>query len=239
MNAATIAVSAILLCLSTGLGVAMHRGKGNPDSVFAKALLRGIRVLPVRSFAYAFFAAVIVFFGLLVADRASGYLALVREDFTGIFMNYEKLSTKFAYPLMAIKGREEISQGHPKILVVGDSFVWGDGSTNLNQIWWNVMARELERRGYDCQVYAAGLCRASTYDEFLWLKDTPLLEDIEPDLVIIGYVTNDTDMNSIIPAVESVHEVYISGSAAQYFYGQLTLSHGNPCWLLVGITAVF
>jgi len=59
------------------------------------------------------------------------------------------------------------------------------------------MSSELERRGFDCEIYAVGSPGASTYDEFLWLRDTTLLEDIQPDLIIVGYFPNDPDLASV------------------------------------------
>jgi len=196
---AAIIISIVSLCSAAGLGFVMRKSRDKPDSAFVKAWFQGksLRIFPVRSLAYAFFSAVIVFFGLLTVEEASGYLKLMSEDFIGIFMNYEKLSRKFEYPLIAYKGREEVDAERPKILVLGDSFVFGDGLTNFNQIWWNVMARELERRGYDCQVCAVGEPAIATYNEYLWLESTSLLEDIQPDLIIITYVKNDADLSCL------------------------------------------
>ena len=160
-----------------------------------KALFRvkSLRVFPVRSLAYTFFAAVILFFGLTVVDRASGHERHIHEDVVGFMMTFEKMNTGLDYPLVAVKGTEQRPGNgeRARILVVGDSFVWGHGLTNLNQIWWSIMSSELERRGYDCDVYATGFPGATTNDEFRWLRDSALLKDIEPDLIIIGYVTND------------------------------------------------
>jgi len=206
---AKIIISIILLCLSAGLAFSMHKNRDNPDSVYTKALLRikSLRLFPVLSMAYAFFALVILFFGLLLADKVSNYRHYLDEDDIVNRLSVERLTFFSAvetgeppdqeYPLMMVRGREEIRKEHPKILVLGDSFVFGDGLSNINQIWWNILQSELDRRGYDCAVYAAGMGRASTYDEFCWLKDTSLLEDIQPDLIIIGYVTNDPDLGSM------------------------------------------
>ena len=153
--------------------------------------VKSLRFFPARSLTYAFFAFVILFIGLLAVDRATGYEQEYLDSFVLFMMKYEKYNTGRAYPLMALKWRDQISEEHPKILVVGDSFVWGDGTSNLNQIWWSAMARELDRRGYDCQVYAVGYFGASTQDEFCWLRDTAVLEDIKPDLIVLGYVAND------------------------------------------------
>lgn len=79
-----------------------------------------------------------------------------------------------------------------RILVMGDSFVWGDGYANANTIWWRQLQEELTDRGYeDVEVIAAGLCGASTHTQLNWLKR--LLPEYRPDLVILGYVTNDPE----------------------------------------------
>ena len=187
-------IAVILLCLSSALIFSLYKNKSNPNSAYTKALFRikSIRFFPVISLTYAFFAVMILFCGLFIADTVSGHEQQYHEMLVTNMMCYEKFNTGLDYPLMAIKGRERtINKERPKILVLGDSFVWGSSLTNANQIWWNVMASELERRGYNCEVYAAGFPGANTIDEFFWLYNTALLEDIEPDLIVIGYVIND------------------------------------------------
>lgn len=77
-----------------------------------------------------------------------------------------------------------------RILIVGDSFVWGDGYSNFNTIWWRQLERELQRRGYkDVEVIAAGLCGMQT--DFQLDRAPDLLARYKPDMVIWGYVTND------------------------------------------------
>lgn len=79
-----------------------------------------------------------------------------------------------------------------RILVVGDSFVWGDGYANMNDIWWRQLERELRRRGYhDVEVIGLGACGASTRQQLDHLREA--LPRYRPDLVIWGYVTNDAD----------------------------------------------
>ncbi|HEY9677509.1 MAG TPA: SGNH/GDSL hydrolase family protein [Drouetiella sp.] len=79
-----------------------------------------------------------------------------------------------------------------RILVLGDSYVWGHGYSNLNMIWWRQLQLELERRGYhDVEVVGAGLRGAATWRELGWAKK--LIPEYKPDLVIWGYVTNDPD----------------------------------------------
>jgi len=79
-----------------------------------------------------------------------------------------------------------------RILVMGDSFAWGHGHSNLNNIWWRQLQRELQRRGYnDVEVIGAGLGGAPTRSELKWAKQ--LVPVYKPDAVIFGYVTNDPD----------------------------------------------
>ncbi|MEH2137446.1 SGNH/GDSL hydrolase family protein [Nostoc sp.] len=79
-----------------------------------------------------------------------------------------------------------------RILVMGDSFVWGSGYSNMNDIWWRQLQRELTRRGYEqVEVIAAGLSGASTHQELNQARN--LVPVYQPDLILWGYVTNDPD----------------------------------------------
>lgn len=84
------------------------------------------------------------------------------------------------------------ARNQPRILVMGDSFVWGDGYANMNDIWWRQLERELHWRGYtSVEVMAAGMCGWSTRPQLEAFG--PLKDRFQPDLVIWGYVTNDPD----------------------------------------------
>lgn len=92
-----------------------------------------------------------------------------------------------------------------RILVMGDSYVWGDGYSNMNTIWWRQLQLELERRGYhDVEVIAAGLCGAPTVWELAWAKK--IVPEYQPDLVIWGYLTNDPKEadDKKVPLVQSL-----------------------------------
>ncbi len=92
----------------------------------------------------------------------------------------------------------EEKAGKHRILVIGDSYVWGDGQANLNDIWWRQLQYELEKRGYDnVEVIAAGRCGASTRVELSWMDR--LCRQFDPDAIILGYVTNDPDEGSDVP----------------------------------------
>lgn len=84
-----------------------------------------------------------------------------------------------------------------RILVIGDSFVWGDGYANLNDLWWRRLERELHRRGYlDVEVIAAGFRRYATRNELEMVRR--VVPVYKPDLAIWGYVTNDPDEGILI-----------------------------------------
>lgn len=85
-----------------------------------------------------------------------------------------------------------------RILVMGDSFVWGYGHTNVNDLWWRQLQRELNNRGYnEVEVIAAGTSGASTFEQFDALIENNLLDEYSVDAVIWGYVTNDPDQRMI------------------------------------------
>lgn len=79
-----------------------------------------------------------------------------------------------------------------RILVLGDSFAWGHGYNNMNDIWWRQLARELSRRGFnDVEVIAAGMQGLNTRLELVVAKK--VIPKFKPDLIIWGYIPNDAD----------------------------------------------
>ena len=90
----------------------------------------------------------------------------------------------------------QVAQKPNRILVMGDSFVWGDGYANMNDIWWRQLQRELIHRGYnDVEVIAAGLNGASTHEELEQAQN--LTRIYKPNLIIWGYVSNDPDERNL------------------------------------------
>lgn len=97
-------------------------------------------------------------------------------------------------PILKTRGHEVVEKKtkSKRIMVIGDSFVWGDGVVNLNDIWWRQLQFELYRRGYfDIEVIAMGRAGAATWQQYNWAKQ--YIPAYMPDLVIWGYVTNDPD----------------------------------------------
>lgn len=112
-------------------------------------------------------------------------------------MNAQKVTNKKTDPIWRTAGMPAPGpkgQKH-RIMVVGDSFVWGDGHTNANEIWWRQLEMELHRRGYwNVEVVAVGVNNSSTQEELDWLQNNPEVVALNPDLILLGYVTNDPDM---------------------------------------------
>lgn len=93
----------------------------------------------------------------------------------------------------------EVTKAKPRqhrILVMGDSFVWGSAYLTLNHMWWRQLAIELQRRGYaEVEVIAAGHSGLSTHDELDLAKQ--VVPEFHPDLILWGFVTNDPDENIV------------------------------------------
>ena len=120
-----------------------------------------------------------------------------------VVANHEKKDRQITYDRPKPDGPCGVRSwlGHPvdkqrstshRLLVMGDSFVWGSPYLTLNHMWWRQLAIELNRRGYhDVEVIAAGCSGMSTHDELdLARKVVP---DFRPDLILWGFVTNDPD----------------------------------------------
>ncbi len=102
------------------------------------------------------------------------------------------------YPLIELTRKApKIQENKKKILIIGDSYIDGDGFSNINYTWWRQLELELYNRGYyDVEVYAVGKGGASTYDEMKWFTETKMIEEINPDIIIMGYVINDPEIDN-------------------------------------------
>lgn len=99
------------------------------------------------------------------------------------------------YPKLEVKNTS-LSKNSKNILIIGDSYISGSGTSNINNTWWRKLELELYNRGYyNVNVKAVGISGASTQDELEWLKNTSLIDDYKPDIVILGYVSNDIELS--------------------------------------------
>ncbi len=96
-----------------------------------------------------------------------------------------------AYPLIDLPTGTDYDDDTVNIVVLGDSFVWGEGAVNRNELFWRQLELILRGKGYNCRVYAVGMAGATAYEELSWLTETSLPADLAPDIAIFGYVYND------------------------------------------------
>ena len=132
-------------------------------------------------------------------------------------VNYKKITNSLKSPIFRSAGYTppKIDQKRKRILIIGDSFIWGDGFTNINTIWWRQLQWELERRGYhNVDVIAAGTNGASTQDELEWINTPGFLDETHPDAIVFGYVTNDPQIRD----GDGVDKVKVLSSNDQYDY---------------------
>lgn len=80
-----------------------------------------------------------------------------------------------------------------RILYLGDSWVWGTGLNNPNLIAWQQLKNQLLADGYSVEIIALGVAGYNTIEQYTILRDSQVLEDLKPDLVIIQFVQNDTE----------------------------------------------
>jgi hypothetical protein len=169
-----------------------------------------IYLLPIRSLAYGALSLVVVLAILLAIDRLV-LGSLERGGWTAgelwtrhnklIEQNHRRKTTTNECELRHWTGQPlpKDDPGRRKILVLGDSFVWGPPYATLNHLWWRQLAIELERRGYrNVDVMAVGHPGWSTRRQLECAQH--LVSEVKPDLIIWGYVTNDPD-EKIVPQI--------------------------------------
>lgn len=96
------------------------------------------------------------------------------------------------YPLIRDMADETLYDENTKnIVIIGDSFVWGQGSINRNELFWGLAEEQLRSEGYNVRFYPVCMAGANAYEEIKWLTETSLTEDLSADMVIFGYMYND------------------------------------------------
>jgi hypothetical protein len=87
---------------------------------------------------------------------------------------------------------EDRAEGAQRVLVVGDSFVWGFGQYDLDRVWHRVTATELSRKfgagAYHFLPIGTYGTSMLSYAEYL---SSEQLDRYDPDVIVIGFVAND------------------------------------------------
>jgi hypothetical protein len=86
----------------------------------------------------------------------------------------------------------EKSNQTKRVLILGDSFVWGFG-VETEQRFTDIVQREIKSIKNEVEVINAGVSGWSTDQELLWLEKYGL--DYNPDLVILLFYQNDLEDN--------------------------------------------
>ena len=122
-----------------------------------------------------------------------------KEDTALYFMLKDKYPDENSsnFPVIMMKNQDipKKEDNEKRILVIGDSFTYGYSGTNVNYTWWKQLNLQIKKSGYsNVNVYATGRYYTNTKDELeKVLKNEELMEKIDPDLIIIGYVYNDPE----------------------------------------------
>lgn len=93
-----------------------------------------------------------------------------------------------------IKGVADCAESSPRVLVSGDSFVYGKGSS-INVTWDAQLTYLVKTIGSGTCVLAIGKDGWTTMDQLSFLKANWDL--LRPDMILWGYVTNDPDFGDI------------------------------------------
>lgn len=177
------------------LAVILRRIFADRKALFS---LKKYKVLPVKAVQYCIIISGVLFLVMSIADVMMPQFAYWKiEDSALNFNTKAHAETNIngmtrMYPLVKLHDNYDKQPDEKIILILGDSFVWGDGSGNVNVLWWRMLQKRIHDEGFGkCRIVAVGQCGASTQDQLYWLEHTTMLEDIKPDMIIIGYVTND------------------------------------------------
>jgi hypothetical protein len=174
---------------------------------------RAVRLVPLASLYYGALSIVIVLAVGLFVDRVAMTSLERRGLVSGALWAEHNALMRASHELKSreqdgcvcawlghpvSKDSSEGARGH-RILVLGDSFVYGSAYLTQNHMWWRQLAIELERRGYrDVEVIAAGRSGFSTRQELDCAKR--VVPIYKPSLILFGYVTNDPD-EGLIPTL--------------------------------------
>jgi lysophospholipase L1-like esterase len=123
--------------------------------------------------------------------------------------------------LRDVEHSSEKSNEAKRVLVLGDSFVWGFG-VEAEQRFTDILQREMKPTIDKVEVINAGVSGWSTDQELLWLEKYGL--DYNPDLVILLFYQNDLEDNLRYMVNNFYHKPrFVIGGD-----GELILT-GTPC----------
>jgi hypothetical protein len=106
-----------------------------------------------------------------------------------------------------VSSPEDSAQDAFRILVVGDSYVWGFGQFDLDRVWHRRLATFLSENGkpegYEVMAIGHGGRSVVSYANYL---TEDVISTLNPDLIMVGFLTNDwmpDEAESICSALET------------------------------------
>jgi hypothetical protein len=90
---------------------------------------------------------------------------------------------------------DEKQPGTIRILVLGDSFAYGEGN-NYAKTWPVILENNLQRLGYRVEIIKAGVFGYDTTKELQFLKR--LYPKYKPDLILLTFLINDLFTNQLL-----------------------------------------
>jgi hypothetical protein len=109
-----------------------------------------------------------------------------------------------------------------RILAVGDSFTFGSGINDINDIYSEVLERKLNSMNQSVRYEVINFSRGgwSTQNELVNLRKEGL--KYQPDLVVLGYVLNDPETREM---KEEIRRKTMTSHILPYPYGRLLSAH--------------
>ena len=179
------------------------------------------RPLPPHEFLRSF-----VLRDMYVPDEKAGYRPT--PNFKG---RIERLGyvTEFSTNSLGMRAPEVGPKSGPRILVFGDSFTWGWG-VNQGDEWVSVLDREL---GDAVEALNCGVNGYGTEGELRFLES--IGQPLAPDLVLVGFFTNDYTDNLIsAPSMYTIRNGYLFDQFSHDYYRDNVLARESHLYRLFG-----
>jgi hypothetical protein len=179
-------VSIVLVSILGGLGIAESRMNGSDGPITGNQRLTGKASSPISVTTEVARPGSM---DLTRAEPLTNPLTWAREN---PFLIQEQARRIGWGPDLVDQVPAPARPGAIRLVVIGDSFVWGQGFEDLDERWVSVLQRDLDRRTQPgrFEVVPVGRGGTSSMNQAEWLTPERLAR-LEPDALVLGFVTND------------------------------------------------